>query len=249
MIPSNVKLVIKPMEADVAVACAQFLGDQLAQALASSDIARFAISGGNSPRPMFRLLSVHELDWTRVHVFWVDERHVPATDAESNYRMACEELLNPAKVPEKNIHRVRTELSPEDAAKDYAATITSVCGHGPILFDVMQRGIGPDAHTASLFPGDSMLLKSASLQSQDITAAAWVEKMNQWRITLTPSSIAATRTTAIYSPGADKAKAVARILEGRENTLEFPGQIATRRGVPETWFLDSASAAQLTPGS
>jgi 6-phosphogluconolactonase len=244
MIPSNIELMIKPSVEEAAHACALRMAAELAGALSSKDRVMLAISGGNSPRPMFNILAAQPLDWQRVHVFWVDERHVPPDDAASNYGMAQRELIVPAGIPAGNVHRVPTELAPRDAASAYSQDIVRICGDNP-QFDLVQRGIGPDAHTASLFPGDPLIL-----QKDGLVAASWVPKLNQWRITMTPAILAAARATVVYEPGADKAEATAQILEGPYRPLDFPAQIFSRQGVAETWFLDAPAVAALTaPGS
>ena len=241
----NAEIIVRPTESEAAEACASFIGDKLADALSRSPTAHFALSGGSSPRAMFQLLAQRDLDWSRVHIFWVDERCVPPDDPASNYRMAKLSLIDPAGIPAAHVHRVQTEFGPQEAAKAYAAEIERVCGDGiQPRFDVMHRGIGPDAHTASLFPGEPLILRPGRT-----AAAVWVPKFNQWRVTLTPASLRDARATAIYAPGGDKAEAVALILEGPDDPLATPAQIATRRGVIETWFLDSASAARLTSDS
>jgi 6-phosphogluconolactonase len=241
----NTDIRVSASEAEAAVDCAAYIGDELAEALRIKGSAIFAVSGGNSPRVVFGHLARRKLAWSRVHIFWVDERCVPPDDPASNYRMAMESLITPAGISAANVHRVLTELGPEKAAQAYEEEIERVCGDGLLKrFDVMHRGIGPDAHTASLFPGDPLVLKP------DGTAVAvYVAKFQQWRVTMTPATLTEARTTAIFAPGADKAEAVARILEGPDDPLSTPAQIASRGGVVETWFLDQASAAQLTPDS
>src|SRR5215813_1766260 len=119
--------------------------------------ASLAISGGSSPKPMYEYFARTRFDWDRVHLFWVDERGVPPTDKQSNFRFANETWLAAAKYPESNIHRVKAELDAKVAAELYAEDLAVFFGPAMPQFDVMHLGMGPDAHTASLFPGEPMI--------------------------------------------------------------------------------------------
>jgi 6-phosphogluconolactonase len=223
--------------------------DLLAETLNAKEWATLAISGGSSPRPMFELFAASGFPWQRVHVFWVDERYVPPNDLQSNFRMANETWLVPAKVPSENIHRVRTELEPHAAAHEYAENIKALFGVRPgstPRLDVIHRGMGPDAHTASLFPGEPLIIANHDAnhdQSGNIAAAVWVEKMHQWRITLLPAVLEAARHTVILATGADKAQALHAVMHGPYQPLNFPAQIAAQEA---TWYIDEAAGAMLT---
>ena len=134
-----------------------------------------AISGGTSPRTMFEIFAGTAFDWKRVHLFWVDERCVPPTDAQSNFKLADDTWLTPAKFPAANIHRVQTERDPEDAADIYVDELRLVFGEGIPKFTVIHRGMGPDAHTASLFPGEPLIDDRTGLAAP---AFLRVEKLN-----------------------------------------------------------------------
>jgi 6-phosphogluconolactonase len=219
--------------------------DLLAETLNTKEWATLAISGGSSPRPMFELFAASGFPWQRVHVFWVDERYVPPNDSQSNFRLANETWLAPAKVPAENIHRVPTELEPHEAAHEYAENVKALFGVRPgsmPQLDVIHRGMGPDAHTASLFPGEP-LITSDQDQSKNIAAAVWVEKMHQWRITLLPAVLEAARHTVILATGEDKAPALHAVMQGPYEPMNFPAQIAAKEA---TWFIDEAAGALLT---
>jgi 6-phosphogluconolactonase len=193
-----------------------------------------AISGGTSPRPMFELFARSGFDWGHVQVFWVDERCVPPSDPQSNFRMANETWLAPAKVPAGNIHRVPTELEPHEAARKYAEDVRTF-----LPFDVIHRGMGPDGHTASLFPGEPLIA-----DHEGIAAAVWVEKMHQWRVTLLPKVLEAARNTVVLATGADKAEALAAVLRGPYDPIKWPAQIGARGG-NVTWYLDGPASGIL----
>ena len=238
-----------PDPASAAQACGRRVMELLAQTLAGREWATLAISGGSSPRPMFELFAATSFPWKRVHVFWVDERYVPPHDLQSNFRLANESWLAPAKVPAENIHRVPTELEPHEAAREYAENIRALLGarSGTVpRLDVIHRGMGPDAHTASLFPGEPLITLNDDAnndQSENIAAAVWVEKMHQWRITLLPAVLEAARHTLILAAGEDKAEALRSVLQGPYEPMKFPAQIAAKEA---TWFIDQAAGAMLT---
>jgi 6-phosphogluconolactonase len=222
--------------------------DLLAEALNTKEWATLAISGGSSPKPMFELFAASGFPWKSVHVFWVDERYVPPNDLQSNFRMANETWLAPAKVPAENIHRVPTELEPHEAAHEYAENMKALFGIRPgsmPCLDVIHRGMGPDAHTASLFPGEP-LIEPRKDDAESIAAAVWVEKMHQWRITLLPPVLEAARHTVILATGADKAQALHAVMHGPYEPINFPAQIAAKEA---TWFIDEAAGGMLTEDS
>lgn len=216
-----------PNAAAAAEACGQHILDRLTQAISKRQRATLAVSGGTSPRPMFEFFAKSGFPWEHVQIFWVDERCVPPTDSQSNFRMANETWLAPAKVPSGNIHRVPTELDPHEAARKYAE------GVRPFLpFDVIHRGMGPDGHTASLFPGEPLIA-----DHEGIAAAVWVEKMHQWRVTLLPGVLEAARNTVVLATGADKAEALAAVLQGPYDPMKWPAQIGAR-DANVSWFTD-----------
>jgi 6-phosphogluconolactonase len=220
-----------------AEACAAHILERL------SSGGNLAISGGSSPRPTFKIFGQARFNWTTVHVFWVDERVVPATDPQSNYKLAFDTWLGPAKFPSANIHRVQTELGAQEAAEHYVAEIRQHFGlkAGELpRFDLVHRGMGPDGHTASLFPGEPLIADTV-----DIAAAVWSEKMKQWRVTLLPGVLEVASHTVMQVPGADKAAVLREVLEGEYRPSQYPAQIASRDDNCD-WFLDAAAAAQLS---
>lgn len=221
-------------------ACAEHILKILGDALESRPIATLAISGGSSPRPMFQRFAVTKFPWDRIHLFWVDERGVPPTDSQSNFKLANDTWLAPGNFPKSNIHRVQAELDPHRAAEAYVEEIRAHfhldAGKTPI-FDVIHQGMGPDCHTASLFPGEPLIDDRTG-----IAAAVYTEKFQQWRITLLPAVLIAARHTAMLVTGADKADAVRAVLHGRYDPLHCPAQLVARNGVDVAWFFDQALA-------
>ena len=190
------------------------------------------LAGGRTPEPVYRDLSLaSSIDWTRVDVFFGDERAVPPDHPESNYLMVHRVLLSRVPVPAGQVHRMQAERSDrEAAAREYERLL-------PPRLDILVLGMGSDGHTASLFPGSAALDERQRLVVPVIGAKAPVE-----RLTITPLVIEAARRVAVMATGEDKAAMVTRAIEGPLALKEVPAQLA-RRG---SWFLDDAAAGRLT---
>ena len=190
---------------------------------------------------MYAYFARSPLDWSKVHLFWVDERGVPPTDPQSNFKFANENWLMPAKYPEANIHPIQAELEPIRAATLFERDLVHHFGLKPgelPRFDVMHLGMGPEAHTASLFPGEPMILDTTG-----ITAAVWVEKVHQFRITVLPGVIAAAKHRVMLIAGEDKIPALTEVLKGPRDPIQYPAQIVPREGTE--MFLDQGAAQAL----
>lgn len=228
-----------PTRAAAAEACARAIAERLEDALQSQDSAALAVSGGKTARALFEAMAGLRIDWGRVHLFWADERAVPPDHVQSNYRLAAECLILPARVPPRHVHRVHGELAPQAAANAYAEEIRRHFGLGPgepPEFDVLHLGMGADAHTASLFPEEPLIEDRSG-----IAAAVFVRKLEQWRITLLPAALLSAHHTVFLVPGKDKAQAVRAVFDDSQNPLQYPAQLL--RGRPGAWFLDAASAS------
>jgi 6-phosphogluconolactonase len=226
-----------------ATACAAWLLQELRTLAAAQPVARIAISGGSSPKLMFGTLAKTPFDWGRVHVFWVDERCVPPTDPQSNFKLAKESWLEPAGVPAENVHRIAGELAPVEGASRYVEEIRKCFelqeGQLP-AFDIIHRGMGPDAHTASLFPGEPLIGDRTGT-----AAAVYVSKLKMHRVTLLPGVLLAAKKTVLLAAGDDKAEPLFQVLRGPEDPFRFPCQVATRGALNVLWFIDRAAAAKL----
>jgi 6-phosphogluconolactonase len=223
--------------------CALDSASVLRHSIAERGSASYAVSGGKTPGLYFDHLARTEVDWSRVHLFWVDERAVPPDDELSNYLLAKRHLIEPASIPEANVHRVHAELNPNDAAALYEDEIRAYFGlHTGEMpsFDLVLCGMGPDAHTASLFPGEPLI------ENRDrIAAALFVQNMNQWRVTLLPGVLLAARHVVLLITGEEKAEAVGRILVNAYHPLETPAQLLTHHDGNVHCFLDKAAAAPI----
>lgn len=174
-----------------------------------------ALSGGNTPVPLYRLLGtppyVGQVNWLATHAFWGDERCVPVEDLENSYRQVHDILLGRVSIPPTNVHRIQSELEPEDAAADYRRTLKEFAS--PPLdwprFDMVLLGMGSDGHTASLFPGSELAPAAAALA---ITGS--YENRPARRVTLSPSVFNSAREVIFLVSGEGKAQVLKRVLYG-----------------------------------
>jgi 6-phosphogluconolactonase len=207
-----------------------------------------ALSGGSTPRDLhLRLASpplVDQVDWSRVHVFFGDERCVPPDDERSNYRLADETLLSRVPIPRDNIHRMRGELPPDEAAADYEAELRQFFGDEPPRLDLILLGMGDNGHTASLFPG------LTAVHEQDRwVVAEYVAEVGMWRSTLTPVVLNLGRAVLFLVTGEPKATMLRRVLEGPYRPADLPAQVVRPIEGEAIWLVDASAAAQLTPPS
>jgi 6-phosphogluconolactonase len=229
---------------EAAEACGARILEILDEARRLRGVATLAVSGGSTPRLMFQAMAWRSFDWAGVEIYQVDERCVPPDDQQSNFRMIRESLLSKVGITDSQFHRVAGELPPQEAARNYVDDIREsmklAAGELPV-FDVIQRGMGPDAHTASLFPGESLISDRTG-----IAAALWVEKMKQHRVTLLRGVLEKARHTLCLATGAQKAEALNAVLRGPFDPMQAPSQIAS----PDTaWYIDKAAAVLIRSGA
>lgn len=202
-----------------------------------------ALAGGATPRAAYGLLAAEPLcdrvNWKDVFVYFGDERCVPADDAQSNYKMANDAFLRAVSVPVRNVHRMHGEDEPAAAARDYARILREDLGELP-RFDLVMLGMGPDGHTASLFPGTDPLHDDNLL-----VRAAWVAQFNTYRLTLTPRMLNNARHVVFAAEGTAKAAALAAILEGPRDPVGYPAQIVAPTDGQLSWLVDRAAASEL----
>ena len=236
-------ITILPDAASLAQASADHFVAVVRAALTERDFAHVALAGGSTPRAVNALLTApprrDAVDWSRV-VFWFgDERCVPPDDAESNYRMNRETLLDPLNIGASHVHRMRGEDDPTAAAADYDVVLRRELGERPRL-DLVLLGMGPEGHTASLFPGTV-----AGIDKDKSCIAHYVPKLDRWRITLTPRAINDARNVAITVGGAEKADALHEVLFGVRDADTYPAQIVRPHDGELRWLIDEAAASRL----
>ncbi len=213
---------------------ADFILAQAQHALGQRNEFRIALSGGNTPRPVYTRLAAigRDLPWDLIRITFGDERCVPPDDAESNFRMARETLLAPAAVPEQSILRLRGELDPQTAAQEYQDHLDDIATEGgePIYrHDLILLGLGDDGHTASLFPETAALDETIRR-----VMANFVPKFNTWRLTFTFPLINAARYI-LFLVGASKNPAlIERVLQGDS---QYPAARVNPSAGDVTWMI------------
>lgn len=209
---------------------------------------RVALSGGSTPKLLYGLLASdtfrHEVPWGRIEFFFGDERWVPPTSKESNYKLANDNLFKPLHISPDSIFPMPTEgMEPQEAAAQYEATLRRVFGlkEGDIpVFDMIFLGMGDDGHTASLFPHTAALSEKTRL-----VVANYVDKLDAWRITLTAPVLNAATEVLLMVGGEGKAAALKEVLQGPYNPDEYPSQLLKDATAHVTWLVDQAAASQL----
>ena len=201
-----------------------------------------ALSGGATPRALYARLAappyLSSVPWSLVRVLWGDERCVAPDQAASNYRMAREALLDHVPIRAENVHRIRGEDVPAEAARAYERTLRTVLREARI--DLMLLGLGEDGHTASLFPGAVDVP-----DGEPWVVARYHVAGSLWRVTLTPLVINAAAEVLFLVSGAGKAAIVHRVLEGPRRPQELPAQLIAPADGRMLWLLDAAAARDL----
>ncbi len=203
------------------------------------------LNGGGTPQRLFQLLASEyreKIDWAHTHIFWGDERCVPPDDAESSYGLARGLLLSKVNVPDENIHRIKADLGPDAASRDYANTL-SIFRDPPLEwphFDLVQLGMGEDGHTASLFPGSPIDVKEPVLG-----VTAHYQNRPAQRVTLTPPVFNSARMIIFMATGSNKAVTLSRVLSDKYEIEDLPAQRIDPKDGRLTWLVDEDAASKL----
>lgn len=246
--PGTFEARVLPSRAELAEAAAREFAEAAREAMRERGVFRVALSGGSTPRDVHgRLASApyrRRVAWDRVRFFFGDERCVAPGSDRSNYRMARETLFAPLAIDPASVFRMRGELQPKAAADAYSRILAANFGddqaRGIPVLDLVFLGVGPDGHTASLFPG------TRALEEKKRTAAAnWVPGKREWRLTLTYPVFAAARRVVFLVAGAEKAPVAATILKKRPGWRDLPAsRIRPARGTV-LWLLDEDAGGSL----
>lgn len=238
------KLHIQPTPSQVSSELAEWITISIEEKLAQQDRFTWVVTGGNSPKALYELLAAspykERIDWSRLHIFWGDERAVPFDDERNNARMTYEHLLNKVPVVPAQVHIMRTDIAPEASAAEYEAILKTYFGETGTSFDLVLSGMGDDGHTLSLFPGTAVIHEKK----------AWVDSFyldaqSMYRITLTAPIVNRASKVAFLTFGTGKANALKQVLEGAPNVDEYPSQIIRPASGELHWFVDQAAAALL----
>ncbi|WP_319499421.1 6-phosphogluconolactonase [uncultured Draconibacterium sp.] len=211
----------------------------------NQEVFDIALSGGNSPKGLFKKISKKYADripWERIHLWWGDERCVPPTDEQSNYKMTVDYLLSNITIPEENIHRVKGEDDPEQEALRYSQEMEQSLnsrGKDPV-FDLIILGLGDDGHTASIFPDQLELF-----EDEQSCAVAVHPLTGQKRITITGNVLNNANQIFFLVTGSNKALRVAEIMNDNDAAQLLPAYYISPTNGTLTWFLDEEAAAQI----
>ncbi len=239
------KVLVVPDASALNQAAAELFAQSAADAIHERDRFTVALSGGSTPRALYQLLASDVwrdgVDWSKTHFFWGDERWVPSTDKQSNFRMANEALLSKVPVPPGNVHRIETgDGEPAESAEEYEEEIRKFFGGRP-QFDLDLLGLGANGHTASLFP------HRPTLHVRDrLVVADYIDEVKMNRITFTVPLINASRTNLFLVNGAEKAAVLKDVLHGPDIPEQLPSQLVrASNGSTLLWLVDAAAAADL----
>ena len=238
---------------------AEWIVDSIHEDLQQFDRFTIVLSGGSTPKKLYQLLASEEfnskIDWERLHVFWGDERYVPFTDERNNAKMAFDTLLDHAPVPKSQIHIMRTDIPAEESASEYESILDQyfpgassrklqgasnalATHHSPFTtFDLVLLGLGDNAHTLSLFPGEEVIH-----EKNRWVKSVFVREVNMQRITLTAPVVNLSRRVAFLVSGKDKAEAVSQVLLNDQAPDLYPAQVIKPIAGELFWFLDEPAA-------
>jgi 6-phosphogluconolactonase len=248
--PSSPDVRVYPDPPAVARAAAEMIARTAAEAVDRNGAFSLVLSGGSTPKLLHNILSDpgqpyrSKIDWPKVEIYFGDERAVPPDHADSNYKMARETLLSKVPIPPQNVHRIRGEIKPDEAAIEYGRMLKSRFGEtgGP---DLTLLGMGDDGHTASLFPHTPALD-----ETRHRAVAQFVEKSTtgaNWRITMTAPFINRSAAVAALVTGAGKAQRLKEVLHGPRDSKRLPIQLIAPASGRLIWLVDQAAAGALSP--
>jgi 6-phosphogluconolactonase len=247
----KVEYFVEPDAAALAARTAAYFVEKVQEAVAARGRARVAISGGSTPKAAFQLLADPaqswraRMPWDKLELFWVDERCVPPDHPDSNYRMTREAMLDRVPLAPEQVHRMEGELEPEVAAARYESGLRNsfrLEGAETPRFDLIALGMGPDGHTASLFPFSAALHEVSRL-----VTANHVQNKDAWRITLTWPVLNQGAQVFFLIAGTDKAGVLKQVMSGPRDCERLPSQLIAPAGGILTLLLDKSAAALLPP--
>ena len=223
---------------------AAWLIPYISETLKKQDRFTIALSGGNTPKKLYQLLSSenykNSIDWSKLHIFWGDERYVPFTDNRNNAGMAFAALLNHVPVPREQIHIMRTDIEPEVSAIAYEKILFDYFTHKKHSFDLVLLGMGDNAHTLSLFPGYDIIH-----EKEKWVKAFYLEEQQAYRISLTVPVVNKSARIAFLVSGGDKAASLYNVMYGEHEPELYPAQVIQPYSDELYWFVDAAAAADI----
>ena len=228
---------------------AEWIIKHINDTLKKQDRFTWVLSGGNTPKALYELLTLahykNKIDWSKLHLFWGDERAVPFEDERNNAKMVYDTLLNHVNVPASQIHVMRTDISPEKSAAEYEKILREYFPHTTYnadhnTFDLVLLGMGDDGHTLSLFPGTEVIHEEKAWAK-----AYFLQAQDMYRITLTKHIVNQSARIAFLTTGKNKAHALKEVLEGEYNPDLYPSQVIDPVNGELHWFTDEEATSLL----
>lgn len=229
---------------EVSHALAEWITTNIETTLQKQDRFTFVLTGGNSPKQLYELLAAapyrDRINWSKLHIFWGDERAVPFDDSRNNAKMTYEHLLNKVPVVPEQVHIMDTTLSPDNSAKAYETILHGYFPKEGTTFDLVLNGMGDDGHTLSLFPHTPVIHEKNAW-----VTSFYLDAQQMYRITLTAPIVNRARKVAFITFGTNKANALYEVLRGEFNVDQFPSQIIQPESGQLHWFVDEAAASKV----
>lgn len=224
---------------------AQQFSTYFSELVEGKSVFHIALSGGSTPKIVFDVLADEfssKIDWSKIHFYWGDERCVPPTDGESNYKMTVEHLFSKIEIPETNIHRILGENNPQEESERYGALLNDQLPSQNEIsqFDLVILGMGDDGHTASIFPHEIELWNS-----EDNCVVAIHPDSGQLRVSITGKLINGAQEVAFLVTGAGKAEKVEAIIEKVDGFEVYPASLVDPDSGNLVWFIDKDAASGL----
>lgn len=208
----------------LSLAAAHFFTVAYSRAIATHDSFTVALSGGSTPKRLYELLATPafstNINWKKVFIFFSDERYVPHSDADSNFKMAAGSLLDHINIPRKHIFAIPVSSSPKEDAATYEATVKKITGAQKFSFDLVLLGMGADGHTASLFPGTPIVQEKKRLVKE-----VFLQQKNIYRISFTLPLINRAKEILFLVQGKEKAPVLKKIVANRKTQKPLPAQL------------------------
>jgi 6-phosphogluconolactonase len=213
-----------------------------ARAIAAQGHFSLVLSGGSTPKALYKMLGDEPgcIDWSKVSLYFGDERNVAPDHADSNFKMASESMISRVNIPANQVYRMRGEADAAQAAGEYNELLQSKGIATSAQFDLVLLGMGADGHTASLFPETTALD-----EREKLVTSTWVEKLKTNRITMTPKALLAARSVVFLIGGADKVDTLQDVLEGEYKPRTYPSQLIFCASGPVELYGDRAATAKL----
>jgi len=229
---------------EVSKALADWITETIETTLKKQDRFTFVVTGGNSPKQLYELLAgapyKDRIDWSKLHIFWGDERAVPYNDSRNNAKMTVDHLISKVPIPREQVHIMDTSLAPAESAKAYEAILHRYFGEEGASFDLVLNGMGDDGHTLSLFPHTPVIHEKKAW-----VTSFYLDAQQMYRITLTAPVVNRARKVVFLTFGANKSNALFEVLKGARNVDQYPSQIIQPLDGDLHWFVDEAAASRV----